>query len=263
MASSKRKTATPKTAEGEQPLPLFYKTPCVLDATRHATATVLSAPNYRFAAAANSVPLNAVEFSEAGHHYPIVFTPGAKAMPLAVLGLEQSNYFVETSGQWDAHSYIPAYIRQYPFIFLERPEQDKFYLCIDESAASFQADGAAGGGGLYNPDGSPSLLSQHALEFCKAYYQHHAVTRQMCEDLQQHQLLMPVQSEATLNNGRTLNLSGFQMLNESAVQALSDDVYLDLRRKGWLPFIYLALASTTNWKRLMDRANALQAAQAH
>jgi hypothetical protein len=260
MAKSKAAKAE-ATVSQEQPaaqaagLPLFFSAPRALESGRHAKATVAPGADYGFARATNSLPLDAIEFIEASKQYPIVFTGGAQPIPVAVVGLEQANYFVDKEGKWTTDAYIPAYVRQYPFVFFERAEEKKFYLCIDEAASNFSLEGTKEGAALYGENGQPSDLTKNALQFCTSYYNHHLITRNLMEDLTKHGLLAPYHSEATLNSGRKVSLSGFQIIDEKKLNALPDDVYLEFRKKGWLAFIYMALASITNWKMLVTKAN--------
>jgi len=235
-------------------LPLFYTAPRVVTLESHQKATIASEPNYSFARSTNSAPLNAIEFAEALKYYPIVFSGGEQATPAVVLGFENENYYVNADGKWRNDYYIPAYARQYPFIFFEQPSEERFYLCVDEQAASFSATGENGGNALFTEDGAASPLSNNALEFCTAYYQQHAVTKNFCADLVKHDLLSPFQTELKLNSGRTLKLGGFQIIDEAKFNALPADVFADFRSKGWLPFIYFAFASMSNWRRLADNA---------
>ncbi len=257
--------ATKATAPAEQAnatnngLPLFYQQPAALEKNRHAKAGVLTAPNYSFAKATNSLTLNVLEFLEASKYYPIVFTAGDAPVPLAVVGLEKDNYFVGGDTLWREGTYIPAYVRQYPFIFFENEEEKKFYLCIDEKSTHYREKGDAGSEALFNADGTPSPLSNNALEFCTAYYQQHAITKEFTADLVKHKLLSPYQSSVTLKTGRQISFSGFNMIDETAFNALPDEAILEFRKKGWLAFIYLALASTSNWNRLLGLANAAEA----
>jgi hypothetical protein len=172
------------------------------------------------------------------------------------VGLESENYFIGADGKWREGTYIPAYVRQYPFIFFEDAAEEKFFLCIDEQSPQFHANGAEGARELFNADGTPSALTDQALEFCTAYYQHYTMTMNFTADLVKHNLLMPHHSQATLASGRKLSLAGFLMIDEKAVNALPEDVFLEFRAKGWLPFIYLALASNSNWSRLLPLAEA-------
>lgn len=253
--ATKAVAETPKNPEPQATaLPLFFQNPAVLDFARHAKASILPTANYAFTAPANSIPLNAIEFIEAVKSYPIVFTMGDEPLPVAILGFGAQNAFLESDGSWAANSYIPAYARQYPFIFLER--DDTFYLCVDEASPQFSATPSSNGQAMYEEDGSPSALAKHALQFCTQYYQHRNVTKQFMADLLAHNLLTPYQSEYKKNDGSSLQLTGFQIINEAAFNALSETDFNVLRSKGWLPFIYLSLASFSNWKTLADRLEA-------
>lgn len=232
-------------------LPLFFKRPSVISKDRHTGAQLLHTEEMAFAKDTNSAPLNAFEFIEASKHYPIVFTADAKPAPVAVLGWEKENYFVDNNGQWSAGCYIPAYIRQYPFIFVEQ-DAEKFFLAIDEAAPNFINDATGEGEPLF-VEGEPSALSKRALEFCTSYYQQMNATKLFCDDLVAYKLLTPYSSKATLE-GKEMELNGFLMIDEQALTALPDEDFLKLRAKGWLPFIYLAIVSASNWKGLMERA---------
>ncbi len=251
------------TAKPAPALPLFYKKPAALDKIRHAKAGVLTLPTAEFARETNSIAINVLEFIEAAKFYPIVFTTSDEPMPLAIVGLESDNYYVGKDGTWQDATYVPAYVRQYPFVFFENEKEEKFYLCIDEKAVHYRVDGGEGTSPLFNEDGTPSPLSNQALEFCSSYYRHYQVSKQFTADLVKHKLLGPYNSQVKLNSGRTMTLSGFQMIDENALNALSDEVYLEFRKKGWLPFIHFALASASNWNRIAGMANAREAQAAN
>ena len=256
MASLKKEKAseavqlTKKAAQA----PLFFVEPHILDAKRHAKATLVPGEDYRFTAASNSAPINGIEFVEAAKYYPIVFSGDDAVMPAVVMGFEQKNSLVDADGKWCANFYIPAYVRQYPFIFFEEPEHERFYLCVDEKSVNFSLEGDKNGAILYNADGTPSALSNRALEFCTAFYQHHLITKNLCADLLKHDLLVQFQTEAKLASGKTFQLNNFKIIDEAKFNALSDEVFADFRKKGWLAFIYFALASNSNWKRLLEFA---------
>lgn len=234
---------------------MFFVAPKALDKNKHEHAGVKAGVMYGFSRACNSVPLNTIEFIDAVRSLPVVFTAGDNPMPAAILGLEQQNYFVDSNGKWADHAYIPAYIRQYPFIFYNAEQEQKLILCVDEAADHF-VERTSDDDLKFFDEGEPSQLTKNALDFCKAVHAHYAITRNFCEDLVKHQLLEPNTSEITLNTGRKMHLGGFQTISEAKVNALSDEVFLEFRKKGWLPFITLALASTSNWRNLVDLAAA-------
>ncbi len=234
----------------QQGLPLFFIKPAAVEKARHAASGLHMQTDMRFARATNSLAINVLEFIEASKHYPIVFTNNDSPLPLAIVGLEQENYFVNAEGKWLEDHYIPAYVRQYPFILFENAAEKKFFLCVDEKSTHFRANGGEGTSPLFNEDGTPSPMTNQALEFCSTYYRHHMVTRNFTADLKKHNLLAPYNSQMALQSGRQISLAGFQMIDEAAFNALSDEVFLEFRKKGWLPFIDFALGSMSNWRRL-------------
>lgn len=248
MASTSKKTAAD--APVASGLPMFFVQPSVIDKTRHANAGVNTKVDLSFARNTNSVPLNAIEFLEAAKHFPIVFTTDAQPLPVAVLGFEQDNYFINAQNHWRAHSYVPAYIRQYPFIFYQPENDERFFLCVDEGSPMYEETAGADAVPLF-VEGEPSDTSKRALEFCTAFAQHLAITNNLCADLKKHNLLAPYHTKAMVN-GKELQLNGFTIIDEKAFNALPEETFLEFRQKGWLAFIYLGLASGTNWKHLVE-----------
>ena len=225
----------PESTHDPLSLPVLYRDPHPLDSNRHAKAAV-RASDYAFAEQTNSVPIVIQEFFEVAKCYPIVFTLGETPMAVAILGLEQSNYFITKEHGWRPHHYIPAYVRQYPFIFLEQPGEDTLYLTIDECAPHFCYAPPEGASPLYTQDGKPTPVTENALQFCSALYAQHKATRELCQWLKDNDLLIPSQSDARLGSGKELKLGGFQIINEKAFNQLPERTLVKLRDKaGWPP----------------------------
>src|SRR5690606_17259787 len=130
---------------------------------------------------------------------------------VAVLGLRgQENLFVDGDGQWRANTYIPAYIRRYPFIFLENANQ--FTLCVDTAASNVAENGD---NPLFDEQGQPSELTRHALKFCQEYQGQHAHTLEFSRALAEADLLVENKADITLHNGQHLTLAGFKVIDEA------------------------------------------------
>lgn len=242
-----------KSREESTDLPLFFKNPAPLDAERHATAGLLTAPDFSFAANTNSILVNAVEFYEAAKYYPIVFTQAEMPVPAIMVGLEQDSYFVDARGQWKEGTYIPGYARKYPFIFMSFPSRDDHILCIDEGAPQFKAGGGKGTLPLFQQN-LPSDISSQALTFCGAYQREFMLTRSFCDAVQKAGLFEPMRFDVTLTGGREIHMAGFQAISEKKLQALPDATILEFFKRGWLPLIYASLMSVSNWKSLAELA---------
>lgn len=238
-------------ADGQ--FPLFYKNPTPLDATRHAELSLKTNFGLGFTKDINAVPINLIEMPQICHHYPIAFSPDENATPVAILGLrDNENLFLTKKNEWVEDSYIPAYIRRYPFIFSEVPDSDQLTLCIDQTDETVQEKGDQR---FFEADGQPTSLSKNALEFCKSY---HAAARQTIEfskALQESDLLVTRQAEISIQNGKKINFSGFRIVDEKRLAELDDKVFLEWRAKGWLPFLYAHLFSGVQWQTLTRLLN--------
>lgn len=229
-------------------LPLFYTKPLPLDAKQHATLALKKDFGLDYATAANAVPINLIEMPQICHFYPIAFSPDANATPVAIMGLrDNENLFVDNKGKWAENTYIPAYIRRYPFIFSEIPGGDQLSLCIDMNDNLIEEKGEQR---FFEEDGKPSALSQNALEFCKSYHAAAQATTAFSKELAKSGLLIDRQAEINIGNGKKISFSGFRIIDEQKLAALDDKTFLEWRKNGWLPFIYAHLFSGAQWQRL-------------
>lgn len=237
--------------------PLFFSKPAVVSATRHAQAGVIVNQAPDFAKLTNSIPLNVTEFIEAAKFYPIVFTGGDSIMPLAITGLEKQNYFVNEKGYWQDSTYIPAYVRKYPFIFMDAGD-NKLALCIDEAMPQFVMNAERDDAALrfLFENGQPTEFTNNALKFCGAFQEEYGLTRSFCDKLKELDLFTPNRTDASLPNGRKISLGGFQMIDRDKFLKLPDDKIMELHKLGLLPVIHYEFLATGNWRRLLDMAAA-------
>jgi hypothetical protein len=249
--NGKGKTASASTG-GAMQQPLFYKNPKPLNSAAHGRLGVREGANYAFAQQANAVMLTALEFALASRTYPIVFTSQDTPSPVALLGLRQDHNLFVKDGQWEARAYIPAYVRRYPFAFVESEDKSRLILCIDEDADAISPEGETK---LFT-DGKPSEFTNMALEFCNSFQAQHNVTRQLCQALADHDLLVDRQADITLPDGQHTAVREFHVVDEERLAKVSDEVFLDFRKLGILPFIYFHLMSLANFRDLAERTKA-------
>jgi SapC len=251
---AQQSTAQPQPAAA---LPMFYRRPFALQAQVHSEISLKRTPSYRFAAQTNAIPLTTQELFHAQRDYPIVFTNEPVPMPMAVVGIQdRANLHVEPDGSWRRGAYVPAYVRRYPFLFSERPENQELTLCVDEASELLEATTA-------NPffrDGKPTEITQKALEFCVAYQRQHEATREFGRTLAQVELLMPKDATVKLPGGESIVVRGFKMIDESKFNQLPAETFLDWRSKGWIALIYSHFLSLGAWDRLVQIAVERRAA---
>ncbi|MDH3410196.1 MAG: SapC family protein, partial [Gammaproteobacteria bacterium] len=77
------------------------------------------------------------------------------------------------------------------------------------------------------------------------------------KELVERDLLESVALDIELNDGSQNRLMGFHTINEDALAGLDGSALADLNEKGFLLPIYMAIASLSNIRALIDKKNAL------
>ncbi len=221
-------------------VPPLYQHPVPLSSESHGAWRLRQDRGFGFAAGAALVPLNAAEFPLASRHYPIVFGIQGQ-IALAVLGSAGDNAFVDTDGGWRRGTYVPAYIRRYPFLFLTAPE-NKFVLSIDDAYEGF-----GGAGDPLFVEGEASDFTKNALAFCQVFEREIEATAKFIAALEASGLLSSELPSFNRAGGRKLTVKGVRAIDQARLDAVSDATIIEWRQNGWLPAVYAHLTSMSNW----------------
>ena len=166
-------------------------------------------------------------------------------MPVILLSLQPSeNVYLAEDGSWEG-KYVPAFIRRYPFVLSQTDEQDKAFLCIDESYPGFNQNQE--GSSLINEDGSASEYTDGILRFLSQFQAEYQRTKLISKRLRELNLLEPKQAEAKLSDGKTKAIHGFSTVERSRILTPPADVWLDLMRTGVYEMICHHLGSLRNF----------------
>ncbi len=231
---------------------LIYETAVPVSSGRHAKASVEAGKGYGFARKINSVPLMAVEFPQAAADYAIVFASSGDALvPVVILGARQNeNLYVNDDDSWKA-TYIPAFIRRYPFVFSASDDGKTFTLCVDEAfqGLNFQGRGQA----LFGADGKATPYVDNVLKFLQEYRLQFERTRAFCTKLKALDLVEPMQAQFTLPQGEKMTLTGFHVVDRARLKKLPGDKLAELAATDELELLYLHLQSMRNFNAVKDR----------
>jgi hypothetical protein len=229
----------------------IFKNPILINQVIHKTVKVAKVNNFSFAQDLNSVLVTGHEFLEASKHYPIVFVSGQNndIVPLAILGLRnKGNLFVDDAGKWKESSYIPAFIRRYPFILAENdPSGESFAVSVDAEYEGFDKEE---GMSLFDEEGNSSDDLNKVVEFLKQYQMQNVFTQEFVKKLGDYNLLKDFSADITMGEGEKIGFRGMKMINEKALLELDDEKALELFRRGFLGWIYGHLYSLSNFRAL-------------
>jgi hypothetical protein len=209
---------------------MFYRKPEPLSLERHRSLGVKQIPApFSFLKTAHAVPITVSEFGVVATCFPIIFV-GTDKTPVAVMGVRQNeNEYVDASGQPDPDTYIPAFVRRYPFVFASDPKSDKLLLCVDTEAAMVSS----------SPDvpffegEKASKFTEDAIEFCKEFERQRRATTEFVEMLDKASLFEQKSVAFTPRD---------QQGNAGATQKIAA-----------LAAVYAHMVSLMNWQRVIQR----------
>ncbi len=229
----------------------FYDKPVLLNRQVHKNTKIASSTSFAFTQKISSLYMAGVEFMDASKEYAIVFTQvaGHKIAPVVILGLRDAeNLFVGADGLWQA-SYIPAFVRRYPFVLAELSGH-QMGVCIDEGYAGLnEKDGEA----LFDGHGNNTPFLQNALDFLNRYQVEYMRTDRFCQRLKKLGILTQMNAKADSFDGSSHLVNGLMVVDDRKLLQLGDAQALDIFKSGELGWIYAHLASLSNLNRLVDK----------
>jgi hypothetical protein len=228
----------------------MFKQVVPINPQRHAGKKIKEITGFGFSSNFHIAYVTTHEFVRASAIYPLVFIEDKEKdqfRPVALLGLDAGeNLFVDADGKWQA-SYIPAIIRRYPFA-LSQAEGDRYLVCIDEGSELISdTEGAP----LFNENGEPTEVIENVKRYLSELQQMDVVTQDFCQFLASNNLFVPLNMRVRQAD-KFKNISGCYVINEERLNNLSDEKFLELRNKRYLPALYAHLTSLAQVERLVS-----------
>jgi hypothetical protein len=232
---------------------------CPVSKEHHAHKRWQGYSDYRFAATTMIVPLAAAELAKAVQVFPLAFIQSKNQWSLvAVLGLTMGrNLFVAPNGWWIG-GYVPAALRSYPFQLVPTQTGDAA-LCVDETSGLVTESGE--GNAFFDETGTPSAPTKAVLDFLRQTTRSRKAVEEACVVLAQHGVIEPWPLRL-MDKDQERTVQGLSRINEAALNSVSDEGFLALRRAGALPVAYAQLLSMGNLANLTKLAQAYAEAQA-
>jgi hypothetical protein len=237
----------------ESALPLFFNDLAPLSSNEHANYKARSLDGAPFLAKQHAIPVTVDEFASAQRFYPIIFSLGDNPVPLGLMGLNEGvNTFVDDEGKLLGETYVPAYVRRYPFLLARlRDDSDELSLCFDPSA---DAIGEFEEGDALFADGQPTDATKGILSFCEQFEQAGQRTTAFMKELTDSGLLMD--GEVSIQTGEDTApyiYRGFQMVDEAKLRELRGDQLRKMNQSGFLPLVYAHLFSLALMRDIFAR----------
>jgi hypothetical protein len=196
------------------------------------------------------------EFRNIQAHYPIVFTRLGedRIVPVALFGFrENQNLFID-GDQWDA-SYLPMLHDRLPFFVGTGPNGKVIHLDMDSPRVS-RTDGQR----LFMEHGGNSEFLEQVTRVMGTIDEGMEAMPGFIAALQEHNLLESFVLDIQFRDGTQHRLAGFQAIQEERLAKLDGAALAKLHERGYLQAIFMVIASLSNFRALIDRAEKLDAA---
>lgn len=236
---------------------LFYSRPERLNSLTHGKLRFTPVTDYEFARKATAVLLIGAEFPMACRQYPIVFiqSPDGMTSAQAILSLTEGvNSFVDDKGRWTA-TYVPAFIRRYPFVLAEVPgKADDYDIAFDNASGCFND---RKGEPLFDDHGAPTPFLQGQIEFLRLFHAEHQRTQQFLEVLKQDGLLIPYNVDIVRGGDQArFAIRNAMVVDETKLVGLPSDKSAAYLRSGYLAMIYAHLISLQSFLAVAHRTGS-------
>lgn len=200
------------------------------------------------------------EFRSAQGYYPIFFNKDqdtGQFFSITLFGFQENeNLFLSDKG-WDA-GYIPLSIARQPFligiqkIIEDGEEKEQRVLHIDLDHPRVNSDE---GENLFLEFGGNTPYLDNAADMLETLHQGIIDNKLFIDSLVEHELLEQFTLDVELNDHSKYQMLGFYTINEEKLSELSADTLAKLHTNGYLQAIYMAIASQTNVRSLLNRKN--------
>ena len=195
-------------------------------------------------------PTFPAEFRNVQAHYPIVFHQEADGsfQPVALFGFREGQNLFLDGAHWRT-DYIPLAIARQPFLIGRDGEDNPvMYIDLDHPRVS-----TTKGEMLFREHGGTTDFLERANSMLQALHEGLATTPAFIEALRRHELLEPFALDIGLGNGTQHRVTGFHTLHEERLRALDGAALEALHRAGQLQAIYMAIASLSHLRGMIDR----------
>ena len=228
----------------------MYKNLEIVNKIAHKENNIKEVKDFSYAKNLTSVPITVAEFFEACKNYPILFAKDKSNNWFAsiILGFkENENLFIDNKGNWDKLHYVPAYVRKYPFVFVEQNEQEqllgveKEFLSVDKKDEKRK---------FFDDKNENTEILNNVLIFLNQFQNDSIATKEFIKQLVEWELLEEKIAIIINEKKEQFNINGFYIVNEEKLKHLSKKRKEEICNKNANALITAHLISLSNIQKL-------------
>ncbi|MDA8707936.1 SapC family protein [Hellea sp.] len=233
---------------------MFYQNPQPLTKEKHSKFGVKQVTKpFEFMSTQHFLPLTAPEFGAAAASFPIIFA-GDERSPLAVMGIRSGENLFVKEGQFEQDFYMPAFARRYPFVLASDKENDRFVVCVDESAECVTNKSPQQ---KFFDGADTSVFTQEAFQFLQNFERDRQATEQMINTFKELDLFEQKEMNFQGQNpdgspAERQKIADYFAITEDRLKALPAAKLKEFTDNGYLAVAHAHMVSLGNWQRLVN-----------
>jgi len=233
---------------------MFYQNPQPLSQDKHSKHGVKQVTKpFEFMADQHFLPLTAPEFGSAAASYPIIFA-GEERTALAVMGIRAGENLFVTEGQFAQDFYMPAFARRYPFVLASDQPNDRFVVCVDESAECVTDKGPQQ---KFFDGTDTSAFTKEAFQFLQNFERDRQATDLMIKTFRDLDLFEQKEMNFQGQNpdgspAERQKIADYFAVTEERLKGLDAAKIKEFSDNGYLAVAHAHMVSLGNWQRLVN-----------
>lgn len=232
--------------------------PVLLNNVEHKDLRVITHHGHGLGDSHPYVPTFPGEFRLLQTHYPIVFSKAAEDQPfepVALFGFENDENLFLTEDGWDATT-IPLLVERLPFLIGKHGEELMIHIDLDSPRIS-KTEGEP----LFLEHGGMTPYLERVNSMLITVHEGMESNAAFVAALVKHELLESFALDVRLDDGSQHRMTGFHTIHEENLNKLDAAALDSLHQQDYLAAIFFQLASLSNFRALIERKNARNAAK--
>lgn len=223
----------------------------------HRTLCVKANNTFAQAREQHLIPITVDEVVDAATELPIVLVKNSSVGGFSLVAMMslQAGKNLYCGEQEYPGIYAPRALRIYPLSLQGNPQSGQMEVCIQSNSPllteqSANSNTESTSQALFDNNGNQSPYLQQQIKSLMQHAEQQEVTEAFINLLLEHELLHAQKVSVSLGKDNSISFDGIYMVDNAKLDALSDQIYLTLRKSGALQVIYAMQHSLKQLNRL-------------
>ncbi|ABZ75716.1 SapC family protein [Shewanella halifaxensis HAW-EB4] len=229
-----------------------------LNSDTHLEMCVSESQDYRRFAEQQLIPVVFHEFHQLATEFPLVFVKNSETgqfIPIAMMGVKNGlNLYCQT-GEWPAMIKPRGFSNAPLSLVKTSKESDNVLICID-TESPLVTEAGENSQRLFDDNKEQSEYLKKRTQALLDIAAFNEQTDKICQLLASKSLFTAKQLTIKLaESQQPINIDGIYVIDEQALNQLSNEEFLSFKDNGLLPLIYAHLLSLQQIPRLIEKQN--------